>query len=286
MTFAFGQPIPLSVNLTDINGVPGNATAITLTIILPDGSTTFPTITNPVTGSYTATYVPTQAGLHHVRWVATGSNASAFSDVFSVDAATPPMLVSLADVKDYLSITSTVTAHDGRLQRYIEGATSMLVDVIGPISPTTFVETHDGGRPFIMLRNPPIISVTSITEYIGLQGFVLTDQPLGATTSMWGYSLSPQSGKVTRRGSVGDPIPFQGGRMSVSVTYVAGQSVIDPAVTLAALEDIRGLYSQTQFSATTVVVGDLPQDNAWTPVGTFPRLQAILQGLERVQALA
>lgn len=192
-------------------------------------------------------------------------------------------LVTLADAKDFLNITTST--HDTRLQRYVDAASSMIAKRVGPVNPVSVSEVHDGGGTFVMLRQPPVLSVTTLVEYIGLQPYTLTLQPLGSTTSMWGYSLSKAEGKLVRRGSTGDPIPFQGGRQSVAVTYLAGVD-IDPAVYLAVLEDIRGLWSQTQNGPGQNPYASEQQDNTWAPVGMFPRLAAILADFTRVQALA
>jgi hypothetical protein len=194
--------------------------------------------------------------------------------------------VTLADAKDYLRMTSTDTARDARLQKYLDAADSQIAYVVGPIAPTIFSEVHDGGGPFIMLRRTPVLSVNSIVEYVGVTPYTLTSQPLGSTTSQYGYSLSSYSGKVTRRGSAGLPTPFMGGRESVAVTYTAGETNVDPAVYLALLEDVRVLWSQSQMGSTVAVVGDDLADSSWAPMTLFPRLQSMLQGARRLPGIA
>ena len=94
-TYDLGDVAALSVAITDTTGAAANAGAVALTITLPDGTTTAPIVTNPATGSYTAAYTPTQSGRFGVRWVATGVNACAFTDTFTVaEAGTPTSGVS------------------------------------------------------------------------------------------------------------------------------------------------------------------------------------------------
>jgi hypothetical protein len=194
-------------------------------------------------------------------------------------------LVTLADVKEFLNIT--VSAHDARIQRYLDAAASQIAYITGPIAPQQFTETFDGGGTFIMLRNPPVLAVLSVIEYIGLTPWTLTNQPPGSTTSQYGYSLDePSSGKLVRRNSAGMAQRFMGGDQSIVVTYTAGMSVVDPAIYLAVLEDIRGLYSQSQFGAQPTPGGHEPDDLWSSPMSTFPRLQAILQGFQRIPGIA
>ena len=155
-------------------------------------------------------------------------------------------LVSLVDVKQDLRITTTDANRDGLLQRYLDGASSMITKTIGDVTPVDVSEVHDGGGTFIMLRRPPVLTIVSVTEYIGVIPYSLTFQPLGQTTSMYGYSFSGYSGKVTRRGPDGQEMAFQGGKMAVQVSYMAGATSVDPAIYLAVLEDVRVLWQQTQ----------------------------------------
>ena len=69
------------------------------TITLPDLTTASASVSNPSTGSYTATYTPTQVGLHRVRWVGTGTIVASYTDDFTVDDATLPSIVGLSELK-------------------------------------------------------------------------------------------------------------------------------------------------------------------------------------------
>lgn len=192
----------------------------------------------------------------------------------------------LSDVKEYLNIPPATTTHDTRLGYYLTAATSMVVQQVGPIAATSYSEVHDGGGIFIMLRRPPVLSITTIVEYVGIQAYPLTSQPLGSTTDMYGFSLSSRSGKVTRRDGTGTPVPFRGGKESIAVTYIAGTMTVDPAIFLAVLEDIRGLYEGTQMGSLPSITGE-PNADVWSaPMGTFPRLASILSGFTQVPGIA
>jgi hypothetical protein len=94
-----GDVVPLTVQIRDANGVLANATAVTLTITLPDGTTISPAPANPSVGLYQVDYVTVMEGRHIVRWVATGNNASAYTDSFDVRPVNPPLILSLSAAK-------------------------------------------------------------------------------------------------------------------------------------------------------------------------------------------
>lgn len=83
-TYDLGAVVTLSVAITNPAGAPADATAVTCTVTLPDGTTATPTVSHPATGSYTCTYTPAAVGAYRVHWVATGSNASAKVDTFTI----------------------------------------------------------------------------------------------------------------------------------------------------------------------------------------------------------
>ncbi len=103
-----GDIIPLTVQVRDQDGLPTDATTVTLTITEPDGSTVTPTVTNPpaVTGLYENDYVPTQIGRHLIRWVTVGPNA-AFTDTVDVRDLSARSIMSLAAAKTHLNMTSS-----------------------------------------------------------------------------------------------------------------------------------------------------------------------------------
>lgn len=118
MEYDFGATVPLAVNVFAADGVTSaNADTITLTITLPDGTTTTPTVTNPptVTGSYVYLYTqPPQAGRYVVYWDAGGANTSAYATAFVVRPANWPRYADADDVATRwrpLSTSETVIAN-------------------------------------------------------------------------------------------------------------------------------------------------------------------------------
>ena len=91
--YELGDPVGLSMTVRNSSGNPANATAVALTITLPNATTVTPAVTNAATGVYTAAYTPTMAGRHMARWVATGTNASTFVEEFTVLDEVPLLMV-------------------------------------------------------------------------------------------------------------------------------------------------------------------------------------------------
>lgn len=127
-TYDLGDPVALSINVRSAAGTLANATAVTLTITKPDGTTETPSVTNGSAGVYTATYTPAAAGRYIAAWVATGTNACAFTDDFFVVAGAP--LLTVAHLEDYLHRT-IATKDDPAAQAAVDYATALVVDTVG-----------------------------------------------------------------------------------------------------------------------------------------------------------
>ncbi len=240
MSFTYGQPVPLAIALTNAAGAPANATAVVLTVTAPDLTVSLPSVTNPSAGSYTALYVPTQVGRHLVAWVATGTNASAYTDEFNVDPAAPPLLISLADAKQQLRIGSSVD--DDQLWDFIAAATEIVEDLCGPmvrrqivgeyvdlIGRTVWNELTTAGTRQIVLRNRPIISIDSISSAISS----------GVTYDPSVFSIESDTGIVRRldNGTVFGPL---------RVTYTVGRTYVPRAVDLATRFIVQHLWETTR----------------------------------------
>lgn len=155
-------------------------------------------------------------------------------------------LVTLDDVYDTLNIKNPDGTDDGELQGFIDAAQAVIEDIVGPVVPQTYTEVHSGRGPSIVLDHTPVISVTSVTEYIGVTPYALSDAELGGSTSAYSYSLDdPTAGIVSRRynGLVGG---FAAGNRNIQIVYVAGQATVPANVRLAALELIRMQWQPQQ----------------------------------------
>lgn len=163
MPFDIGDSVPISFDVrSPTTGALVNATTVTLTITLPDGSTVNPSVTNPpaVTGQYREFYVPTVEGRFAWRAVTTSPN-TAHQDTFEVRGTVSPALLSLDDGKRHLKITTT--SFDDELKEFLEAAIATVEDVIGPVVRRTLTTRQWGGWYRIYLPKTQVLQVTSMT---------------------------------------------------------------------------------------------------------------------------
>jgi hypothetical protein len=198
-------------------------------------------------------------------------------------------LVTIEDVHQHLNIPDTDMSHDVELQGFIDAATAFITYVAGDVIATDYAETYETWRTdVIMLRHVPVLTVTSVIEYIGVMAYTLTSQPPGQTVDNYGYSLDfPDAGLLVRRSGVGTRTQFLGS--PVVVNYTAGRATVPGDVRMATLEDIRGLYQLTQlgrrpaFGSTSA---NPSEDWRVGPLNLFPRLAALFDGPGRAQSIA
>lgn len=227
MPYPLGSVVPLTVKVTDASGTPTNAVAVECTITRPDGTTTdTPDIANTTTGTYTADYLPVEAGLHSVRWVTT-TPSLALVDVIDVRPAIPKMLVSLADAKQKCKIPEDVTEHDETLRGWIEAVTQAVEDHLHEaVIRRTVVEDIDADYwTTLVLGTTPVISLTSVQTTDG-----------GTVWTVADLEVDRDTGIVT----VPDGTTWFYGR--VRVTYGAGRLVPLANHTKAALIIIEHLW--------------------------------------------
>ena len=265
MTYDLGDVVPLGITITDSTGANANASAVTCTIYQPDGTTTTGSVTNPSTGLYNVDFSPTQVGRHAIKWVATGTNASAYSDEFIVRDFTELGIVGLAEVKAHLNIPSTLTTDDEELRRFIDAGSDLAEGYVGQVlGRRTFTdELYDGGTEFVRIRNPKAISITSVYEndslvssnaynldYTGQRLYRIGSGTLYATNS-YGY--------------------WTGGFNNIKITYVAGYVNPPMAAKQGVLEIIRHLWT-TQRGAMNVMGRAQSGDELYsTPTYSLPR---------------
>lgn len=239
MAYDLGDVVTLTVAVKDSTGAAANATACAVTVTLPDGTSTTPSVTNPATGTYTATYTPTQAGWHAVRWVATGTNAMAHTDSFTVYAATDVPLVSLADAKAFLNITSS--SSDEEIRTFILKATDIAERRTGRrFRTSTFVESYSARDEVVVLRQFPVVSVTSVVE----DGVTLT-----AGTD---YVVDTTNGTVMR-GTSTSSLQWAEGNNNITITYRAGAM---NATAQQLVEELTRHLWRTQRGASPMAMGN------------------------------
>lgn len=177
----------------------------------------------------------------------------------------PTSLVSLTDVKAHLNIPTEDTSHDTEIQGFIDDTQPIIEDIVGPVVQVNCDEWYDGGQQEIVLRTRPVVSVTSVTEYIGNVAYTLTS---AASPDLAGpYSFVLDGGRIIRRRS-GVMGAFPVGFSNVHVVYVAGRATVPTNVRLGTLELIRHNYQMTQLAGRPTFGGTAAEDTlATTPTG-------------------
>jgi uncharacterized phiE125 gp8 family phage protein len=161
-----GDVVPLGITVTNADGVPSDATSVTLTIGLPDGTTVTPTVVHVASsGVYTVDYPTAMEGLHTVRWVATGTNATSYQDVFNVREITE-QLIGLAQAKRQLSVT--LPEYDDEVRMFIAAAGRAVEDhLCKTLVRRTFTEKHYRVCGRLILNHVPVISIVSVASTDG-----------------------------------------------------------------------------------------------------------------------
>ena len=136
----------------------GLATTAVVTVTLPDGTTSTPSVSG--TTSFTASFTTTLAGYHRVRWVGTGSNPGAYEDAFNVELSTVEPILGLADAKAFLRISTT--DHDDELRLFLDAVSDKCEEWTRKVwRRQTFTEVHSAcDADYLYLRRTPVISVT------------------------------------------------------------------------------------------------------------------------------
>ena len=240
MPYDLSDSVAIAVDVRDAAGALANASTATLTITLPDGTTSTPSVTNPpsVTGQYRETYVPTQVGRHAWRFVATVPN-TAYQDVFEVRETVSPSLLSLADAKAHLNITTTT--NDDEIREYLEAATEIVESYTGPIVRRSHTARVCGYKCEIPLPHTQVTAITSITDVrTGTTPIVLADLTINTDAGIISYKN-------------GGYFPYG----DMDITYTVGRTVVKANWTLAAKIIVKHNWD-TQLGNLPSIQGDSP----------------------------
>lgn len=229
--YDLGDTVSLAVDVLDEDGAATAASTVVLTVTLPDGTTATPTVTSPTTGRYVADYVPTIAGRHLARWVSTGP-ATAYSDAVDVRPATPAYIVSLADAKAHLNITSTT--HDEELRGWLEVTTEVVEELAGKVTARRAVSERIEVRCWadtLVLTHRPVLALTSVASIDGTRTWDVDDLDIDPVTGIVRVLSGP---------SLYGPL---------LVAYTAGSAVIPARYTGAAKIVLRHLWESQRAAA-------------------------------------
>lgn len=240
------------------------------------------------TASWTGPQAPAVPGTRYLK-VTIETSTGVFSvdaddDISFVAAAADfsTGLCTVAEVKAQLG--KTVTTDDVELQAYIDAATSMIEGYCGAVMPRTIVEWHDANGPDLLLRSERIVSVTSISSYLGGVAYPYTAAADPSAAGNYTYFVDPNlGGMVTRLGGGGSPAPFQG---RLVVTYVAGFDVIPPALNLAARLIVQTMWRTQNGGAGLPQLSDEPETVLAGIDGPVPaRAVMLMERYQRVPSI-
>lgn len=162
-----GTQVPLTWTSTDTTGTPFEGDVVVLTVTAPDGTTSTPAITRAGGGQYETGYQTSQAGHHLVAWTATATGppalADAYADTFEVQPAQDGTIVSLAEAKEILHLTST-TQFDSIIQGKNAAITNWIEYVCGPVVQQTITETIPARGTETILSKPPVLELLPWTQ--------------------------------------------------------------------------------------------------------------------------
>jgi hypothetical protein len=213
--YDIGDKITLSTVVRNDAGTAVNTPTLVIAVTKPDGTavTPAPTVTNTAAGGvYTAPVTVDQSGVWTYVWTASGTVIAVEPGQFTVQ----PSRVLVASMEEFKAhLNRTDIADDLELRTHLTAATDWVEDTIGgPVAPTSYTETHCDVTDSIVPRKRPLISVTSITPY------------LGTALSTDAYRADTDLGIIYLRWSTGH---------EYTLVYRAGLSVIQERVKLGGL---------------------------------------------------
>jgi hypothetical protein len=235
-----GDPIPFRADLytddPDAGGVLTNAASVALTIILPDGSTVTPTVTNPpaVTGKYRYDYQTTTgslAGEYTGSWVFTNPN-SAYRESYDIGTSLVSVNEALRHLRAVGVIKGVVDLDELQWLCFV-ASNAVEADLDRVVAKRTVTETYDGNVQYLVLRSTPVVSITSV-----LENGVSLDVASNVT-------LDRNSG-ILWRGLALNSTVFGWGRQNITVTYVAGMQPVPYILRKVALNTIQAMWQDSQ----------------------------------------
>ncbi|GAA3550821.1 hypothetical protein GCM10022419_033870 [Nonomuraea rosea] len=216
MTYAFGAAPRLSTEVR-VGGVLTDASTVSLSILLPDGTVDGPfTPVHDGPGLYHHDYPSTQSGRHVARWVTAGP-VGADEEVFDVAALWGEAgVISLRAAKKQLNIDEDDTDDDEEIADHLRSVTAVCERYAGALVRATHTEKHTGGYALALNHVPALELVSVVAIRTGGVGQDVADLDLDGPT-----------GIVTR---------LDGGKMygPLRATYVAGRTDIPANVSQAA----------------------------------------------------
>lgn len=256
---AVGQPVRLPYRVQDAAGVPVDPATMTIEVVQPDGTTTSLALDAGIVrdgeGEFYGLLFPTQPGRHVWSGYTTGPVTALAPDVFNVTAAQDAPLVGIAEARSWLNISSA--DHDALILRAVSEATEVAEQWTGEtFRRTTVTEQLDGGVRSLRLLRHPVIEVTEVIE----DSAVLTSAD---------WTLDASVG-LLRRGGPTSCLRWSPGWQNITVTYVAGYTVIPDRI-------LGGVEELTRHRFRAIRAGD-DADEAYAQTVALQQMCIMLLG--------
>lgn len=236
MSVDLGGTYRASIAVKDANGVPANATTVTLAITTPDQVVTTVAPVNPpaVTGLYIWDYQTAQSGLHEFDW-ATTAPGTAQTDYVNVRKFRA--LFSLAEARDYLAQGDT--SRDQSIRWAMAAATRLTERIVGTCVIRTFTGEWAGGsyRDIIGLQHGPLPSETSVASVAS----VWAGGPSWVTADL---AVNPEAAVIRLRSL----LPFWFGPWKI--TYTGGRTEIPEDIISGCKEILWDLWATQRGNLT------------------------------------
>jgi hypothetical protein len=258
-----GQPVRVSVTVTDQTGAYVTPTTITLSLQRPDGTTgTYPSPTADSTGHYHQDLLAsdlTTTGHYGYTWTTTGTGAGVSFGSIDVFDPFEASVITLADAKQALNITNTVD--DAEIQGMLGGVQAIIEAAIGgPVVNRSISERCEATARYsaIAVRQRPLVSVQSIT-----------DNTNGTSVPVTDVEIDTVAGIIRRQRR----LPFLSYGPYYTVVYTAGLGTsVPPAIASAARIIIQNLWESQRGPAQRPDLGGGGPDQVggFNPADTDP----------------
>lgn len=184
-------------------------------------------------------------------------------------------LVTLAEVKNYLSISSTTD--DDKFSNLINFASTMVENYCSRnFVSNNYIEYLDGGRSSVMIRNIPVTKINSVQEYSGIEYIILkgplSDGALPNTRANANatieFSWDGETGIISRNTGDGEgfpeldlspPLAFRNFKKGVRIEYVGGYSATPNDIKVIVMELVEEMHKREGGISTFSLAGESQQ---------------------------
>lgn len=237
MPIDLGDSVTRSVAITNTSGVAADADSTpTYAITLPSGTAGIsPAVQHGTAGDYYVVYPTTAAGLHQEVWTAVVGGVTIVIRRSFVVEETGSAFIDTDEALAHLRAQGLITTSPDleQLRWLCQVASTAVEDDLGrAIARRSIVDTFDGGRFYVRLRTPPVLSLTTVVE----NGVTLTSTDYVLDTSL----------ALLWRGTVTASRSWYPALQTVVVTYSAGMLVPPRVARKVALNLVERMWAQSQ----------------------------------------